>query len=1227
MYKISLITASLLVLAQAPGLAQAPAAPADDATPASTNISGQAYPRIHPDRRVSLRVKAPDAKTVEVDLGKRYPMVMDENGFWSVTTEPVVVGFHYYSIFIDGVALCDPASETFFGMGRQASGIEIPSPGEDFFDVKDVPHGEVRERWYFSRTTQAWRRIFVYTPPGYDADPQARYPVLYLQHGGGEDERGWVVQGRVSHILDNLIAEQKAKPMLVVMEKGAARKAGEPEAPPRPPSGGGGPRPDFNRMFGALEEVFVNDLIPMIDRTYRTLPDREHRAMAGLSMGGMQTFRIGLAHLDQFAYLGGFSGAGGGFGGGGFDPKTAHGGVMADAKAFNDKVRVLFLSIGTEEGERFYNSVKGYRDALEQAGIKTKFYESPGTAHEWLTWRRSLREFAPMLFPNAPAAAAAGPAGGPSPAEAPVGEVVLRMKAGSSTPFTDSKGQVWAAEDGFTGGGVVDRDPGLAIEGTKDAGLFLCEHYGMDSFSCKLPNGKYLARLYFAETFEGINGPGERLFSFNVQGQEFKDFDVWAKAGGPNRAYVESVPVEVTNGEFRITFTPNVENPLINAIEIVRPAATVTPAAGPPPPVPVIRVEAGKVTGKVSPMLYGLMTEEINFAYEGGIYGELVRNRTFKADAQNPVFWTAVGDTTLVLDKTNPLNQALDVSLKVDVGKASEASRVGIANGGYWGIPARPNTTYRASFHARAENFAGPLLVTLESANGDKVLASAVVPELGDKWRKYDLTLAVGAGEPSKENRLVIATRTPAAGGTVWFQNVSLFPPTFRDRPNGNRPDLMQLLADMRPSFLRFPGGNYLEGNTIEERFQWKQTIGEVTERPGHPSPWGYWSTDGLGLLEFLGWCEDLGMEPVLGVYAGYSLRGQRVEAGPALEPFVPEALYEVEYVIGDAPTKWGARRAQDGHPEPFKLTYVEVGNEDFFDRSGSYDGRFAQFFDAIKARHPRLQVISSVGYEHPESQRVRSRTPDLVDEHYYRSLEEMQAHALDYDEYSRTDKSKIFVGEWATRVGSPTPNLAGALGDAAWMTGMERNSDIVVMSCYAPLLVNVSQPNGPGRSMQWSSDLIGYDALTSYGSPSYYAQKMFSTQHGDEILATESKDIPTREYRPRRGPRGAAPQPQQIREVFSSATRDSGSGTIFLKVVNVSGTARRVDHQIAGVAAFAPGTAVTTLAGESLNDTNSLQDPGRILPRTDKEDILQPNFTREYPPYSITILQLKPKP
>ena len=410
--------AALLPLLLAAPSGRAQDSKPDDTVPASTNVQGAQYPRIHPDLRVTFRIKAPDAQKVVFGFfdSQRYPAKKGEDGFWTATSEPQVPGFHYYRVFIDGAEVNDPGSHAFYGTGKDASGIEIPEKGVDFYLPRDVPHGEVRERSYLSKTTKDWRRIFVYTPPGYDNDRDARYPVLYLQHGGGEDETGWPRQGNVAFIMDNLIAERKARPMLVVMERGYARRPGDPAPAPRPsarpaaPGQNPPPRPDFSRMFGAFEDVMVKDLIPMIDATYRTIPDRDHRAMAGLSMGGMQTFQITLKHLDLFSHIGGFSGGGGGFGGVAFDPKTANGGVMADPEAFNKKVRVLWLGIGTTEPQRMYESVKNYHQALDKAGIKHVYYESPGTSHEWLTWRRSLHEFAPLLFVNASAAGRPGPA-------------------------------------------------------------------------------------------------------------------------------------------------------------------------------------------------------------------------------------------------------------------------------------------------------------------------------------------------------------------------------------------------------------------------------------------------------------------------------------------------------------------------------------------------------------------------------------------------------------------------------------------------------------------------------------------------------------------------------------------------------------------------------------------------------------------------------------------------
>lgn len=513
---------------------------------------------------------------------------------------------------------------------------------------------------------------------------------------------------------------------------------------------------------------------------------------------------------------------------------------------------------------------------------------------------------------------------------------------------------------------------------------------------------------------------------------------------------------------------------------------------------------------KVSPLFYGLMTEEINHSYDGGLYAELIQNRALKDDARGPAHWSLLpgaGEATLALDTSQPVpGTALTNSLRLDVTRAG----AGVANDGYWGIPARPNTRYQASFWAKAsQGFSGPLTVSIESNDGARTFATASVAGVSGQWKKYSFPLATGLfaspplnaprvnenriGLPSRgvagstSNRLVIRAR---GVGTVWMTQVSLFPPTFNNRPNGLRPDLMRLMAGLKPSYLRFPGGNYLEGNTIAERFDWKKTLGPIEARPGHQGPWGYRSSDGMGLMEFLGWCEDLKMEPLLAVFAGYALGGEHIAAGPALEPFIQDALDEIEYVTGPATSTWGAQRARDGHPAPFRLRYVEIGNEDWFDRSGSYDGRFAAFHNAIKKRYPALQTIATAP--------VKSVVPDLIDDHYYRSAAAMAGDSGHYDAADRSGP-KIFVGEWASTEGSPTPTLQAALGDAAWLTGLERNSDHVIMQCYAPLLVNVNE-----GARQWGTNLIGYDALNSYGSPSYWAQVMFGQNTGDTVLPVE---------------------------------------------------------------------------------------------------------------------------
>lgn len=359
------------------------------AVSASTNVPGAPYPQILADNRVLFRIKAPNAQHVQVDLGKKYDMVKEEEGSWAVTTDPIVVGFHYYSILIDGVAVCDPSSQTFYGMGRMASGIEIPEKGVDYYTMQNVDHGQIRQLRYFSNTTQTWRRAFVYTPAGYDANTSDRYPVLYLLHGGGEDETGWPHQGKMDAIMDNLIASREAKAMIVVMDNGYAVD---------PTDSGNKSQQGLRGLFAnsALEKVYINELIPMIDKTFRTIGDREHRAIAGLSMGGFQSFQIAMTNTDKFANVGGFSG--GGMIQPGEDFNKMYSGVWTNTNDFNQKMKLVYLSIGTDEPANMYQTVNRFHQEMNKAGINHTYYESPGTSHEWLSWRRSLKQFASLLF-------------------------------------------------------------------------------------------------------------------------------------------------------------------------------------------------------------------------------------------------------------------------------------------------------------------------------------------------------------------------------------------------------------------------------------------------------------------------------------------------------------------------------------------------------------------------------------------------------------------------------------------------------------------------------------------------------------------------------------------------------------------------------------------------------------------------------------------------------------
>ena len=374
---------------------------ASEFRPAETNVWGAEYPRIDSTGRVQVRIKAPDANKVKLNFwsGPKVDMEKQADGFWTVTTTPLVPGLHYYVINIDGADASDPGSNAYFGGTRYTSAVEIPEPGSTYYSIQRVPHGQVREAWYESGVTGSWRHAMVYLPPDYDSQLKKRYPVLYLQHGGGEDETGWIRQGRANVILDNLIAAGEAKPMIVVMAYGYARRAGSTAPGLTGPAVG---TPQGAQARAEMAKVFEDDvtqaLIPFIDKNYRTLSDRDNRAMAGLSMGGFQTFSITLNHLDLFSHIGGFSGIGGMLDDRQWDLKKDFNGAFADPAAFAKKVHLLYFGVGTAEPERFTGRIRGLHAALTEAGVQHAYWESPGTDHEWQTWRRNLKDFAPRLF-------------------------------------------------------------------------------------------------------------------------------------------------------------------------------------------------------------------------------------------------------------------------------------------------------------------------------------------------------------------------------------------------------------------------------------------------------------------------------------------------------------------------------------------------------------------------------------------------------------------------------------------------------------------------------------------------------------------------------------------------------------------------------------------------------------------------------------------------------------
>lgn len=495
---------------------------------------------------------------------------------------------------------------------------------------------------------------------------------------------------------------------------------------------------------------------------------------------------------------------------------------------------------------------------------------------------------------------------------------------------------------------------------------------------------------------------------------------------------------------------------------------------------PNITVKVDQPTHAVAPTLWGIFFEDINLSADGGIYPELVRNRSFE-DAGKPEYWSAVGNASIMVETSKPVSAKNPQCLRVETAAAGG----GVINEGYWGMAVVKGDAYGLKLLGCGE---GSLTATIENSDGSVTYATQQFGPLTKDWQPFKAELTATGTDPKA--RLVIRATQP---GTLWLDMVSLMPAkTWKG--HGLRPDLCEMLAGLKPAFMRFPGGCWVEGDTMDKAYRWKKTIGDISEREPLWNIWGYKATHGLGYHEYLQLAEDLGAEPLFCINVGMSHR--EVVPMDKMDEFVQDALDAIEYANGPVTNTWGALRAKAGHPEPFHLKYMEIGNEN---GGPAYHERWPLFYKAIKAKYPDIKLIANVWGGYPTNE-----IPEIVDEHYYSNPEFFIQNAGKYDKYDRKGP-QIFVGEYAVTQNCGNGNLRGAVGEAAFMIGMERNSDVVTMASYAPLFVNVNHK-------RWNPDLINFDSSRAYGLPSYYVQQMFAQNRGSAVVpvaVTSPKVVP----------------------------------------------------------------------------------------------------------------------
>lgn len=632
----------------------------------------------------------------------------------------------------------------------------------------------------------------------------------------------------------------------------------------------------------------------------------------------------------------------------------------------------------------------------------------------------------------------------------------------------------------------------------------------------------------------------------------------------------------------------------------------------------VLTVQADKPVAEIQPTMWGVFFEDINFGADGGLYAELVKNRSFEFDV--PLMgWTSMNSDRFSLNKESGSTMVINSGEERTNKRyarviANSDNAYSLVNEGFFGMGVRKGVTY--TFSVMARNVEGTTGIKVDIIDDkDQVLGTTVITPDSKEWKKYTATLTVDRTFPKAKLKLSFTKKS-----VTDIDLVSLFPSdTWKNRPGGLRADLVQLLADMKPGFLRFPGGCIVEGRDLSQRYQWKKTVGNVEDRELLINRWNtefahrqtpdYFQSFGLGFFEYFQLAEDIGAEPLPILSCGLACQFNTAEVVPMdqLDPYVEDALDLIEFANGPVTSKWGKLRADMGHPKPFNMKIIGVGNEQW---GPQYIERYKVFEQAIKAKYPEIKIVSGAGpFSDGEMfdyawEELKTLKADIVDEHYYKAPQWFFQNVTRYDNYDRKGP-KIFAGEYAAQsvdVTSPDNknNWQCALAEAAFMTGLERNADVVHLASYAPLFAHA-------EGWQWTPDLIWFDNLNAYGTPNYYVQKLFSVNKGTHVVPLKA------------GNENLTGQ----NSLYGSAVVDKNTGEVIVKIVNASEKATATEIRLEGVKKLNSKATLTTLRSE-LSAVNSFDDPSRIKPVDTSLSVKGKSLTVNIEPYSLVVLKVK---